>query len=242
MEYAQIKVGLAGLFFIEKIINIMGQMTFLWYNDHIETNIWSGRKPDKMEIKTLKTYSFTELSEEVQADLIDENRAAFADSNSEFIGEMFCDSRKAFEDIFGLSSFSTECTLLDEDLRGVRLATWINNNIYDKITDFKTFILTQGEKYKIRYSSIIINKSSVLTGTASDDYFTQPIFDFLANPDSKTSLSDLVYECLENARVGQDQWNNSNYFYDEGIKNYLINREEKYTVDGELIDEYDMAA
>lgn len=39
MEYAQIKVGLAGLFFIEKIINIMGQMTFLWYNDHIETNI-----------------------------------------------------------------------------------------------------------------------------------------------------------------------------------------------------------
>lgn len=190
----------------------------------------------------MKTYSFTELSEEVQADLIDENRAAFADSNSEFIGDMFCDSRKAFEDIFGLSSFSTECTLLDEDLRGVRLATWINNNIYDKITDFKTFILTQGEKYKIRYSSIIINKSGVLTGAASDDYFTQPIFDFLANPDSKTSLSDLVYECLENARVGQDQWNNSNYFYDEGIKDYLINREEKYTVDGELIDEYDMAA
>lgn len=196
-----------------------------------------------MEIKTMcKLLKFEDLSEEVQQELIEKNRNQYVEFEGDHVNEMFKDSRKKFESIFCLSNHSNKTTMLEEDLRGVRLATWLNNNIYDELVMKKSFILGYDKNYKFRQSKIIIERSSGMTGTCTDDYYTQPIFDFIAKPNDNTSLNDLIYECLENARVGADQMHHKNYSDDESIADYLLNQDEDYNKAGEVIPTHSCAA
>lgn len=87
------------------------------------------------------------------------------------------------------------------ELSGVRAATWIHNNwtwlwegkwyakYYPKVR------LLRSKRFLHRRSKILLERA-MLTGYCMDYDCTDPIFEFLAKPDSRT-IEDLLKECRE---------------------------------------------
>lgn len=91
-----------------------------------------------------------------------------------------------------------------EELKGLRLHTYIMNNYYDYIHKGRYYSVGHYEngkyQYKCRYSKVIPSRDCVLTGYCMDDEILGTMYKFIDYPtefDSDITLYDLIDMCLD---------------------------------------------
>lgn len=93
-----------------------------------------------------------------------------------------------------------------ENLCGIRLATYIYNNYYDRITKGRYYSLWSkteknehgNAKLKCRHSKVLFEKyDCALTGYYIDNAILSPLFDFLKNPNPYTTFRELMEICFQ---------------------------------------------
>lgn len=181
-------------------------------------------EPTPAKIKTIKLYTLDQLSDGARKKAIRE----FLDTREEYFWQddnknslekfaelfdiqltgYFCGDRG--EGVNYKSSYSSEI----EELTGVRLSTWLYNNIGKKIFKPKYYRLDLNKKVKHNrikcefnkrtgnyfvgyYSAITKVNSCPLTGYCIDDDLLKPIYEFLKKPDNNVNLLDLLNNCFD---------------------------------------------
>ena len=211
-------------------------------------------------VKVLKInlYSFDQLSDGAKQTAIenyrnersdyfwqDENRNSikkFAELFNITLKEYFYGDRG--EGVSFVSSYSGEV----EELTGVRLATWLYNNIGNNIFKPKyynvdlnktvkhnrvkcVYFKSTGNTFVGYYSAITKQTSCPLTGYCMDDDILQPIYEFLKKPNNNTNLLDLLESCFDawvKAGNADIDYQNS----DEFIIEEITNNELLFTLEG----------
>jgi len=112
------------------------------------------------------------------------------------------------------------------NLKGIRLMKWIINNLDHDLHTPKIYYHSS-ESNKKRYSKLFLEKN-LPTGYYLDYNIRYPLYEFLKNPDDKTTLYDLMKKCL-------DEWlkeckeDVKSHYCEEYIKEfYEINEYEFY--------------
>ena len=94
-----------------------------------------------------------------------------------------------------------------ENLSGIRLATWLWNNLKNDIYKGRwyshsfnrktnTLSVKPGDKRKDRRSKLFLETGGVLTGYTIDDSLLTPIYEFLKKPDKSVTFNDLLTDCF----------------------------------------------
>jgi hypothetical protein len=133
-----------------------------------------------------------------------------------------------------------------EQLSGIRLSTWLWNNIAPSLYKGKYYSLwSKTEKsykhypdgypvLKSRYSKVLFEVSCPLTGYCADNVLIDPVLREINKP-TGISLHDLLNECFEKwvefCNEDRDSQLSEDYTKEE-----LINGEEDYTKDGNLFN------
>jgi len=146
-----------------------------------------------MKTIEINLYSYNELSDKAKQNA--KNNFEYDD----FWSHERLESMKAAKELYRL--FDT-----DEEIKGIRLYKFIQNNILPKLRNRIKYI-NGGGKYpsakiregeKARFSKIQFNEDAIhLTGYCTDYNFLEPIFDFLKSPDKHTTSADLLNTSLE---------------------------------------------
>jgi hypothetical protein len=199
-----------------------------------------------------KVFKFNELTEDAKQNAIEQYRNNGYDYSH--YSEEIIESVKAMADIFNLKfgrEYSDiryshlEDTILQ--LSGVRLYKYLINNYYhhlftpkylkciDRVLRCKQFIckVNKGQKgeYTMLYSKLEKDNCCVLTGVCYDNDVLQPIYDFIARPDYRTTFEDIINniesaitDCFNNI----EEWVNSSEF----IADEIVNNDYEFTADG----------
>lgn len=149
---------------------------------------------------TTTVYEFEELTDEAKEEARDWMRHIVA-NDPFWVGEIR-DSYAAAEKVFAD---------LDDDVSGIRLWKWINNNVDKKIWD------GQG--------------SCPLTGVCFDHCMLQPLQDFMERPDREMTVDDLRREFESNSTTVYDRELESQ-MEDEFIDDHIIANEYEFTANG----------
>lgn len=204
-------------------------------------------------------YFFEELSEEAQEKAISDYRESiwvdyteiddsFKEANQYIWGEL-----EAFQVDLEEMAYHNFCP---ETVKGVRLYKWLMNNlsylwsdkvVYVKINEHSRLahsypdhklktILTYADtykEYKTRVSKVKTKNTlehCPLTGTTYDFDAIQPIIDFVKNPSENITLYDLLNSKpdIQTSYDNHYEWETS----DEVIKEFIINQDMEYFVDG----------
>lgn len=189
-----------------------------------------------IEVKLLK---FHELSEDARLRAIENYREENSRLSSEIQAQDLRQSQKAF-----LAAMNSEINYnvyrVDSNadgLTGVRLATFILNNYAEKLVRPKVYYKGGvGINTKFYHSKIQVTRDCALTGYALDDYFTQPIWDFIESPDNTQELSDVIENAVDSAwkKHEDDQYN----FYtdDDCVASGLEARDFDFTENGDVFE------
>lgn len=199
-------------------------------------------------MKTIQAqlFKFHELSEVAQQVAIDNHREQSSQSEADGWHSSFNESKKAFLAVFGLGGRYGSLPSEVEDMKGVRLATYIWNNYASKLEEKRvTFLKCIGlPDNKKRESNIFVSRGCVLTGVIYDNYFADGIWDFLKKPCPHTTLEELIDSCVEDAeKQRQDDIENA-YLDDSSVTHWLEAQDNDYWKDGEVaeISDYDEVA
>lgn len=197
----------------------------------------------------VKLYQFSELSEDAQNRIIDEEceRRQCDPDGDHWSGERI-DSLRAFADAFGIKwgdgrgDWDIFCIPLDDwhtELTGVRLATYLWNNYGHVFSEAKV----HGDKYgrgPKRTSRIMREETCCpFTGVCFDEDLLQPIREFLARPNTTDTFKDL---CNDAARTLQRSAEAELEYYCSAkvVREDIVNGcgrfsgDEQYTEDGTL--------
>lgn len=203
-----------------------------------------------MKTVEIKIYKFEELPEHIQDSVIEQAKQGkdylFAPDNARSL-ERFCEIFPIEITGYSYGSGNDFCdaNIYGEDeilwLKGHRLATYIYNNYWNKITKGKYYgkLIPHpvdkdhpaGLEHIVRHSKIFIEKGE-LTGFSADFSLTSPIFEFLENPD-ETDLEDLLLRCLDNF-IESCSADYEYYFSDQRTREEVIEDNFDYTEDGEV--------
>jgi hypothetical protein len=130
-----------------------------------------------------------------------------------------------------------------EEMRGIRLATYIYNNYYRELFTGKYYSLWSKKeksptnpsvgKLKKRYSKVIMENCCVLTGFCHDDDILEPVYKFLKKPCKNTNFKDLMEDCLEQwvSACGKDH---DHYFSEEAFAETCESNEWEFHEDGTM--------
>lgn len=171
-----------------------------------------------MKTIELKLYSFNELSKEAQKKVVD-SWEPFTD----YITSEAFDAAQKFFALFNsrLTSLDFDreewsCSGLPDNLlevSGLRLATWLQNNVADQL--FKPKYLKcfdghkkhkmcanrtakrTGKRYCFAYSNVQRVSDCPLTGVCYDYSILKPLLDFMSRPDNTTTARELIGDCLQ---------------------------------------------
>lgn len=204
-----------------------------------------------MKTVKFKIYQFNELSEDAQRRAIDDEKRDIEDEGFGYLLDEMYQSLSEFQKLFKSNLGSHQCPAqIFKDLTGQRLATYIWNNLKDKIFSRKYYDhLKTGrqifhpcvESKKLSsipdrwsnayYSRITLIKDCPLTGTIWDNCLLYPIYEFLEHPDER-NLQNLIEEAMDNLI---DAFNDETKYIlsDEHITQLLINMEYEFRVNGE---------
>jgi hypothetical protein len=190
-----------------------------------------------METQTLTVYSFDELPEEIQQNLIQKYRE---NNTNDFWKSERIASFRAAEEIY------KDLHNIEENISGARLFAWLQNNVVynhihnnwiSKHVDGKIKNCHYSHKYdcvKKKLSKVFFTNNfdnCPLTGVCYDYDFLQPVYDFLKNPSSNIDNTDLEIPSYES--IAEKEW--EYYNSDEFIIEELNNLDCQYTVDGREI-------
>ena len=198
-----------------------------------------------MDTITITAYSFEELSPQAQLRAIDAERCNRYEHETPWASE-YMDSLKAFCDAFSIElGYHYEDVFVNtvqsdghqDTITGLRLRTWLLNNVYDLLHRRKRYYKTYTGKRKV--SRITMEQADcVFTGFCADDDLMHPIREFIAKPKAGYDLKDLLEDCIH-------EWNKAcraereHYMSDEAIREDLNFRDTKYTEEGtEIYDIY----
>ena len=216
-----------------------------------------------------KIYKFQELPEAGKEQAIQKWRER---TEEYFWQDENRESLEAFEKVFPITistwsyngqgsgvSFSIHSSEIEE-LKGIRLATYLWNNYRDEIYSkkyLKSWVTAQpvkhrkvksvlcsvkagwhnpdliGSYYNTYYSSELETYNCPLTGYCMDNELLDPMWKFLDKPDKHTDFDDLLRSCFDSwitACEKDIEWQNS----DEYISEHLIANEYEFTADGRL--------
>lgn len=167
-----------------------------------------------MRTKTITLYSFSELSEEAQQAAIDNWRShGFDDvwggewrgSLNAFANALYITVKDWEVSPYGNSFVNFRYENSDwhylntdpaEEMTGLRLRTWLINNWLPKFAKGKYYSLKY-PRTKYRHSRIQFEYDNCpLTGYCGDQSLIDPILKFIAKPDKRTSLADIIGDCL----------------------------------------------
>mgnify|MGYP006318484437 CR=1 FL=1 len=219
-------------------------------------------EPTPAKIKTIKLYTLDQLSDGAKKKAIRQ----FLDTRDEYFWQdENRNSLEKFAELFDIkltsyfygdrgegvnytSSYRSEV----EELTGVRLATWIYNNIGKEIFTPKYYSVDLNKEVKHKrikcefykrtgnyfvgyYSAITKENSCPLTGYCMDDKLLKPIYEFLKKPDNKVSLLDLLDDCFnEWVKAGNAEIDYQNS--DEFAIQELEERGWLFTIDGTMTE------
>jgi len=189
-------------------------------------------------MKTIKVYMFSELSEDVQQKVAENTRGEdcdwfFSEANNSF--EKFADEFGVkWQSIDYLEPYRNEYRVPEneyrDELTGVRLATWLHNNLghvlyapkfigslkSNEVKNHKRIRskkLRNGNAYNPYYSGCQMqSRSCNLTGVCYDDDLLDSFYNFLENPVEGVSYSDLVDEAISslcNSLQSEYEYHNS---------------------------------
>lgn len=154
----------------------------------------------------IKSYSVDELSskayDRAYHSWSDNCDILFKDEANKTL-EVFCDIFKikviSISSVYGASFYIKHDNFYIDDeineLKGIRLLKYLNNNYFDKLFPKKVYYL-KGYSKK-RTSNIYYSFISPLTNSYFDDDILQPIFDFLEKPDENLTFYQLLEQCLD---------------------------------------------
>ena len=178
--------------------------------------------------KTYEVYPITELSQQSVENAYYNwlsNCEYFYGSDNERTLDNFCEllQIKCFKWSYDAHTYSFRCEMKQDEaiqsMKGVRLATYIHNNFGYCLFISKTYY----GKNKKRNSSILKEKSCVLTGYYIDEYILEPIYRILNKPDKYMDFYSLIRECLnkyfEACRDDVAHCQSQEYFKEESLVN-----------------------
>lgn len=137
---------------------------------------------------------------------------------------------------------------IDTEISGARLYSFIQNNFLPRLRERIKYSKTETgkhyqkypsskiyEKEKARFSKIEYSEDAInLTGYCADYIFLDHVFEFLKNPDKKTTNFDLLNENLEYLWE-KDVQNEYEAFYEEqNFAEHMESNGYEFTEDGEL--------
>lgn len=193
----------------------------------------------------INIYKYDELSEMAQSRAYND----FQKTDDYYNG---IDNRKtleAFESIFPIKVSNWEYgyqyfinfNFLDDsirDMKGVRLATYINNNYYDELYKGKYYSTMKYADdgrfvYKSRRSRTMLDNECTLTGYYMDDVILTPVYEFLLNPHDGVNFKQLMRQCL-NAWVKSCDEDYHAYYSVEHFKEMCEANEWEFYADGKM--------
>ena len=152
--------------------------------------------------KTFELFTLSELSAKAQQEAFDNWLSTFEygwnEENRETLN-VFCSlfdvvcSHWQYDACTYHFNCSTNHSQIIEELKGQRLATYINNHYWHELFPAKLY----WKHRKSRKSRIIKDTSCSLTGYFMDDCILQPMYDFLRQPDENINFINLMNQCLE---------------------------------------------
>lgn len=180
-----------------------------------------------METIEINVYSFDELTQDAQERAFQHYCNTydypFEDDNQEVLDE-FCKLFNISVDfVYGYAYtlqfiVRTKFQYGEEELSGVRLMKYLQNNIIPYLTRPKVWY---NEKYTKKYISNVFfrERECPLTGYDLDEYILEPIYEFLSYPFSNVTFVDLMEKCINNylkvAQADYDSVYSIEYFENE---------------------------
>lgn len=172
-----------------------------------------------MRHETRNIYQFNELSEAAKQKAIENYRTTayqygynWQDENIDSL-KTFCDRlditlKNYYIGLWGNSyiyySYDGLENIDTDDLKGLRLRTWLINNFLPELKQGK-FYTTAGYydknkkyHYTFRHSNINFEYDNCsLTGYCMDNELIDPILEFIKHPRAETSLTDILDNCFD---------------------------------------------
>lgn len=215
-----------------------------------------------MKTINITLYSFDELSEDVQKQIIDRERWNIMEQCMDGYGPDYQKSLEKFEELMDISVSRWGCnynsyyfnvkvdvkcvydeeTLL-EHLSGKLLVRYLHNNILSYLLTAKQY---SSLKYvdnkpilKRRSSRILKECECPLTGACYDMYLIDPILQYLQKPDELTSYETLMDKCVDSFF---EEWHKEYRYWadnEDAIREELHNNQYEdrlYYADGRVYD------
>lgn len=182
----------------------------------MERNFNKGTEAMRTETTTRTLYTFDELSDEAKERAYQNWSPEYFwhDDNVKSLNA-FCDALNirlqsySYGDRGSHVSADFNIDTNAEELTGLRLRTWIINNIFPNITKGKYYGKLSGTypnmKHVKRYSRIQRDYDFALTGYCMDETLTRPLFEFVDKPTNGTTLEDILEDCLESWRIAAEK-------------------------------------
>lgn len=187
-----------------------------------------------MKTIQVNAYYFHELSEEVQHEIIENNRETIRDREMQLIHDEMEESIKKFMYFMDACRNRRGVVLNNSDdyeLDGERL--------YRRVRRLIDYYFTEPRRYhkngKTRVSKIMVNQDCPLTGAYTDCVILSPIFSYIEGKLKVNNYYKLVEYCLDSA----DKFLNESEEYfssEEYIKGILEDQDDYYTIDGTIIN------
>ena len=222
-----------------------------------------------MEIITLQLFNYKELTQEAKEYAIKQVR--YSDRiYTDFIWNDAHNTVEAFEKHFPIKldnrswlDFSTTCDDVIEDLKGLRLRSYLINN-YEYILYKRKFIKSLGDNKVLRhkmvvtkffdtnkgarvsssnfcYSNVQKDNCCTLTGVCYDLDLLNPIYKFIDNysddiaNNEHVTFESLLKDCFFS--LERSIQNEVDWHYsDEGIEDYILNNGLKFLEDGQIFE------
>jgi hypothetical protein len=205
----------------------------------------------RQQTQTITLYKYDELDYSAQQKALAEfgSHEYLHDEENE-------DTLKAFAQVFpvkikdwsydqwrGNVSFEFTGDTEIEDLKGIRLMTYLYNNYFRYLFKGKYYSLwskteksphnPQYGKLKSRHSKVTFNNDCVFTGYCMDHDTLEPIYKFLKQPDKHTTFYELMNDCLQSwAKAASNDM--ESYYSEENFKATCEANEWEFLEDGTL--------
>lgn len=207
-----------------------------------------------MKTISVNLYTFNELSEEVQQEIINKNRYDLQNIQMTYTNKDYLKSLEEFANIckFKVTRFEVNSNDYDYNIRiyddydddcndyiGEELLRYLNNRVlpylYKGNYYFKWISDNPPHKLIKRYSKVLFNSDCVLTGVYCDNYLTDILLKNVRNYKTLT-YEKLIEICLNNFFK---HWKDEFAYYEsnEAIKEILIEQEQYYLENGTEFEE-----
>lgn len=198
-------------------------------------------------MRTINIYTFDELSDDAKQAAIKSAREKGQHDDMEYwipeAAEVITEAAKAFNFRLVDYSIGTEVSrswvklagnsiMQNEELTGMRLRTWLMNNLYWIFYEKKAQRDIKFE-CKRRSNIIYVETDCPFTGICYDYSFLKVFREFIAKPTDQT-LEELFEEGVHNLAVALEE-EEQYHLQDSSISEYLISNQYEFTEEGEFV-------